>query len=175
MRKPFLFAALIAVSACATQVPEGQIVPTKSITSQTSSRPYECFNYNAQADNCEALVKHVTQGDNVTLELAAREAISGIGTINFTITVDFERRSTSYCGDLGKGNITATGGVLPSDIRAQAIRSAERSLKRTGFVCFAYLRSDTGQLYNVSMTKSGDVEGPADRVNFFANPKELRF
>jgi hypothetical protein len=112
-------------------------------------------------------------GNTLTMDTSAREFVRGVGPLTFHLVAKFQRREDSFCGNLGDADVSVSGGVLPSDIREQAIRSGKRRLARDGTVCMAYLRGTDGRIYSVTLDRNGRIKGSADPVQFFAKPKPL--
>ncbi|MEO9826853.1 MAG: hypothetical protein ABJF50_20830 [Paracoccaceae bacterium] len=174
MHKLVALFLLFAISACssAPNVPDGVIVPTKTLLPMIKSRPYECYEYDATDDTCKALAERTINGNTLTMDTEAREFVPGFGPFTLNLIATFKMGETSFCGDLSKSDIEISGG-LPSNFRKDVVRSLRRDLAKDGVTCIAYLRDAQGQFYSVTLDGAGEVKGAADPVVFFAQPKEV--
>ncbi|MEN0001860.1 MAG: hypothetical protein AAF940_13350 [Pseudomonadota bacterium] len=164
---------LLLIGCAAEPMPEGQIIPMKSIIADARERPFECDEYSIDDDTCTGIVERRFSGGSVFMDAKLQDRFPNTGLVSITLKTTFDVRETSFCGDYSDVEITARAPNFLPHVTDRVVDQMERDLKGNGVGCSSYLRDTEGRVYVVSRDSSGAIQGPADQVWFFANPKEL--
>lgn len=176
--------ALLALAACdmAQEAPPASgALSLRQVAAETQGRPYECTEYQAETDSCEAIARWTISGDVVRAEtvFALDEGLPA--TIRVVSRHRIDNRGRSF-GLVGAPRVTVTSPGSPEAKRAIADLFKSVLADTLHDTCAAYSRAGTkmadgagdGYITEVTDAEGNPLEDGAARSRFFSQPRKLR-
>lgn len=173
MKRLLVLCALLIVSSCAP-IPKGEPVPIKMVFGENAEKRFECYEYEASSNTCEALAMRKVRGDRIDYRaefiMPRLPGVPGIGkvTMNMPLQIEGDR----YCGNFRQSNVKITG--LPSSYATDLAIALKAELSKDGDVCTQYYREERGYLSVTTKRDGTPVRDGIGRVVFVERPKALR-
>lgn len=173
MKKLLILGALLIIASCAP-VPKGEPVPIKMLFAENAGKRFECAEYEASSNTCEAIAISKLRGNRIDYRaefiMPRLPGIPGIGKV--TINAPFQIEGDRYCGNFGRSNVKITG--LPSSYATDLAIALKAELAKEGDVCTRYYREDYGYLSVTTRRDGTPIRDGSGRVVFLERPKALR-
>lgn len=164
--------ALLALAACAPQ-PKGEPMPLKRLFSETPR--YECLNYKASNDSCEAIAFRRISGDRVAYdaEFLMPNLPNIPGRARVQVKATFKMEATRYCGNFRNSQVKVSG--VPSSYATDLAIIFKTQMAKEGDLCTRYYRQKNGSYLSVTTRPDGTpVKDGTAAVHFLNSPKKLR-
>lgn len=164
----------LALAACAP-TPKGPPLPIKAVYAENKGKLWECGNFDASKQTCEAVAKRSLRGDRVnydmTLLMPKLPGIPGRARINVQAT--FKVTGTAYCGRFTNARYRVTG--VPPEAARSLSQGLKQEMMKEGEVCTRYYRNGTDGYISETTRRDGTpIDDGVGRVQFFANAPALR-
>ncbi len=173
MKKIVTLGVLFLAAACAP-TPKGEPVPIKLLFAENAKKPYECAEFDARSNSCEALAVRRVRGDRVEYRaefiLPRLPGVPGQGHV--TINAPFKIEGNRYCGNFGRSDVKIKG--LPSSYATDLAIALKVQLAKEGDVCTSYYRDGAGYLSVTTRRDGSPVRDGTGPVVFLTQPKALR-
>lgn len=173
MKKFFIVGLAMLVASCAP-VPRGEPVPIKMLFAENAGKPFECAEYEASSNTCEALALRKVRGNRVEYRaefiMPRLPGIPGIGKA--TIDVPFQIEGDRYCGNFRRSKVKITG--LPSSYATDLAIALKVELAKEGDICTRYYRDGAGYLSVTTKRDGTPIRDGTGPVVFLSTPKALR-
>lgn len=173
MKKLLVLGAVLIAASCAP-VPRGEPVPIKMLFAENAGKPFECAEYEARSNTCEALAIRKVRGNRVDYRaefiMPRLPGVPGIGKA--TIDVPFRIEGDRYCGTFRRSNVKITG--LPSSYATDLAIALKVQLSKEGDVCTRYYRNGAGYLSVTTRRDGTPIRDGTGPVLFVERPKALR-
>lgn len=173
MKRTICLIALF-LAAC-SPTPKGAPVPIKQLFAENAGKLWECAEFDAGDNTCEALGKRAVRGDRVAYDaMAVLPKLPGIpGRAKMNMAMRFKIEGDAYCGRIDPSRIRVTG--VPASIAADLTQSLKVEMVKQGEICTRYYRDGPGQYIGVTTQRDGSpVDDGIAPVRFFANAPGLR-
>ncbi|NNE87607.1 MAG: hypothetical protein HKN27_05985 [Silicimonas sp.] len=173
MKRIFCLITLF-LAACAP-TPKGPPVPIKTVYAENQGKLWECANYDASAQTCEALAKRALRRDSVaydmTLLMPKLPGIPGRAKIN--VQAAFKVQGNAYCGRFNNARYRVTG--VPAEVAASLAQGLRQEMVKEGEVCTRYYRNGPDGYISETTRRDGTpIDDGVGRVNFFTRAPALR-
>ncbi|MDA9208524.1 hypothetical protein N9O61_06555 [Octadecabacter sp.] len=171
MKYVYLSVGGAALSACMSPVavPEGTI-PFSQVLAETSDRPYECFNYDANTNTCTGYATHEAQGDGRYVARSVARLSADVPVVQATYLV--VERGQTVCSVLSTMVLQFNGDAgLDAELGLAAFESEIREREET---CYVYSRTAVGFRSQVVSGSDAALENPISEYHYFNSPKPLR-
>lgn len=173
MNKFFALGVLLLAAACAP-VPKGEPVPIKLLFAENAQKPYECAEFDARSNSCEALATRKVRGDRIDYRaefiLPRLPGVPGKGHV--TIDMPFQIEGDRYCGNFRRSNVRIKG--LPSSYATDLAIALKAELAKEGDLCTSYYRDGSGYLSVTTRRDGSPIRDGTGVVVFLTQPKALR-
>ncbi|MGR3515326.1 MAG: hypothetical protein ACU0GG_21390 [Paracoccaceae bacterium] len=173
MKRLFFIGALLVLASC-TPVPKGAPVPIKQLFAENAGKRFECAEYDASSDTCEALAMSRITGNRIDYRadfiMPKLPGIPGIAKV--TISMPFQIEGDRYCGNFRNSDIKMTG--IPSSYATDLAIAFKVELSKEGDVCTQYYRESVGYLSVTTRRDGTPIRDGTGRVVFLQQPKALR-
>lgn len=163
--------ALLGLSACASApMIDGAELSLPQMLAENRDKPYECVNYNAETDRCKALSTYTSRGFGV-FDIRAQSLFPPTGGVVLG-RARFATEGTLACANYANYNATAVSGDISPDGEARLERAVE-FLQGIGEFCISFQRDGDGYTANYVRGNRYVMSLRPERIDFFAEPKEL--
>ncbi|MEL7152130.1 MAG: hypothetical protein AAGK71_15435 [Pseudomonadota bacterium] len=173
MKRALVVCILMIVSSCAP-VPKGEPVPIKLVYGENAGKRFECFEYEASSDTCEALAMRKVRGNQVDYRadfiMPRLPGVPGIGKVTMSMPLLIE--GDRYCGNFRQSDVKITG--LPSSYATDLAIALKVELAKDGDICTQYYHEDFGYLSVTTKRDGTPIRDGIGRVVFVERPKALR-
>lgn len=173
MKKIVTLGVLILAAACAP-VPKGDPVPIKLLFAENARKPYECAEYDARSNSCEAIAVRKVRGNRVEYRaefiLPRLPGVPGQGRV--TINAPFRIEGDRYCGNFRRSDVKIKG--LPSSYATDLAIALKVELAKEGDICTRYYRDGSGYVSVTTKRDGTPIRDGTGPVVFLSQPKALR-
>jgi len=168
----FIFSSLALLTFSNVASAQGEFVPIAQVLSETSSRPYECGEYDKTTNTCTSLATMEIL-DGMLINESSFE-VGPAPVVRFYATSQYQIQSGWVCGNQKDMVLTAESAGSQRD-RRRATKFVRRDLANMGKVCVGYFRVGKAE-YEVRFNRySGQpIPDRTTKVTFLSNPVGLR-
>lgn len=169
-----LSAALLGLTACMTPPPSVPgTIPFTQVLAETQGRPFECLNYDARTDTCEAITTYASLGGNVYSSRSRSIFDEAGGQVDVTGT--FSALNGQICSDASDLELTRVSGQ--ADLQGElAMATVVDFLKDEGVGCVGFFRGEGDVEYTARYTSGSEffMQTNPQSLTYFDAPKRLR-
>ncbi|MCF2905301.1 hypothetical protein L0666_09890 [Octadecabacter sp. CECT 8868] len=171
MKFVFPIIGLTALTACMTPLPSPEeVIPFSQVLAETEGRPYECSEYDAATDTCDAITTTQITGPGRYFSRTTFFVDPSLPALEGALAL--YDRGDAVCGNMANSELSFSGDV--GFAQELMLASIESEFATLGEICVVYTKTENG--YRTQVISGPDLafEDPIDDYQFFASPKPLR-